>query len=514
MRHWPGLPVLVGLLICAGFEQARANEAQSLAHLIDRHVQARLDAEGIRRVPAADDAEFLRRVFLNLHGVVPSVQRAAEFLDSSDPEKRAKLIDELLASPQFGKHLGDVWHKYLISPQAGEQRGQTERFASWLAERFNQNAGWDRIVFELLTASGKMEENPAVTYLIEGRYPLSVTDLTDLTSRYFLGVRLNCAQCHDHPFVAWKRHEYWQMAAFFAQIQTPGRPKVVYLQGIRDDLHLSLAKLKDADAIEGLQVESAAFLGGPAYVPDGQKPHRVALAEWLTAPQNPFFARAMVNRLWWHFFGRGIVNPVDDMHAGNAPSHPELLAELSQRFVESGYDVKLLCRGIVSSQTYQQTSRPGAQPAAEAERFGRMSVKVLSAEQFYDSLVTILGPPAKTAGIDSRLGARYEFCQFFSGEGDYDPTAYQRGIPHALRLMNSPQFLGRNLSALVSRAAGSGRAADEVVDHLFLAILARRPTAAEWKQIREQWPEGDVPSSAYGELAWALLMSSEFSLNH
>ena len=209
------------LLICLSSAQAQVDEAGALSDLIDRHIQARLDAEGVKRLPAADDAEFLRRAFLDLHGLVPTEEQAAQFLDRSDSQKRAELIEELLGSPRFGEHFADVWRKYLISPLANEQRMQTDRFAAWMAGRFNNNDGWDRIVHDLLTATGKMDENPAVTYLIEGRNPLGVTDLTDLTSRYFLGVRLNCAQCHDHPFVAWKQQDYWGMAAFSLRFKRP-----------------------------------------------------------------------------------------------------------------------------------------------------------------------------------------------------------------------------------------------------------------------------------------------------
>jgi len=516
MWRLPSLPAATaGLLMCLAPEVVRGDDAATLAKLIDRHVNARLDSEGLTRVPQADDAEFLRRAFLDLHGVVPSGERAAKFLRSHDPEKRAQLIEELLASPRFGKHFGDVWRGRLISPLANEQRIQTERFADWLANRFNKNDGWDRIAFDLLTATGKIDENPAVTYLIEGRYPLSVTDLTDLSSRYFLGIRLNCAQCHDHPFVEWKRQDYWRMAAFFAPIQTPGRPKVVYLAGVRDDPKITLASLKDADAIEGLQLQPPIFLGGQEFKAGGDKTHRVALAEWITSQANPYFSRAMVNRTWWHFFGRGIVNPVDDMHAGNPPSHSELLDQLSQRFADSGFDLKLLCRAIASSRTYQQTSRSGKQADSEAKLFARMSIKVLTPEQLYDSLVAILGPPAKGSGIDIRLGARQEFCQFFAGDGDPDPTRYERGIPHLLRLMNSPQFAGRNVAALVLRIAPPNRSADEVVEQLFLAILARRPTTAEQDLVQDKLRDSDaLPQTVYRELAWALLMSSEFSLNH
>lgn len=508
------LPFVVGLLTGLANRPASANDAAGLAGLIDEHVQARLDSEGVRRLPRADDAEFLRRVFLDLHGVVPSPERAARFLDDGAPDKRSRLIDDLLAGRRFGEHLGDVWRQRLISPLANENRTHPERFAARLAERFNSNDGWDRIVSDLLTATGTMDENPDVTYLIEGRHPLGVGDLTDLTSRYFLGIRLNWAQCHDHPFVEWTQQDYWGMAAFFAQIQTPGRPKMVHRVGVRDNPLMTLSSLTDADTIDGFLLRPPTFLGGEQLQTGGETTHRRALARWTTSPENPYFARAAVNRAWWHVFGRGLVDPVDDMHAGNPASHPELLDLLSRRFVASGFDLKFLYRAILGSRTYQQTSRPGERPDREAELFARMSIKVLTAEQLYDSLVEILGPPGKAPGINTRFGARHEFMRFFAGDGDPDPTRYERGIPHLLRLMNSPQFAGRNLSALVSQAAPRGRPSDEAVDELFLTILARRPAAAERELARDHLGRAGGPSqAAYREMAWALLMSSEFSLN-
>jgi hypothetical protein len=492
---------------------AWGDERALLVELIDSQIQAALDAQGLKRAPTADDAEFLRRVTLDLQGVVPSAERAAAFLDSTEPDKRARLIDELLASSRFGEHMGDVWRGYLISPLASEQRLQTERFAEWLAARFNDNDGWNKIIYDLLTATGKIEENAAVAYLIEGRHPLGVTDLTDLSSRYFLGVRLNCAQCHDHPFVDWKQQDYWGMAAFFAQIQTPGRPKQVYRSGVQDDPRLTLTALADADMLEGFQPRPPTFLGGDVWPADTRTAYRAALARWVTSAENPYFARAAANRMWWHFFGRGIVNPVDDMHERNLPSHPQLLESLSRKLAESGFDLKLLCRAIANSRTYQQTSRPGPDADAEARQFARMSIKVLTPQQLYDSLETVLGPPAKTASVNARQGARHEFCQFFAGNADRDPIHYDRGIPHVLRLMNSPQFAGRNLDVLVSRLAAPGRSADEAIDGLFLTILARRPTHEERALVQEHLKTASERQAGYRQLGWALVSSSEFLLN-
>jgi hypothetical protein len=484
-------------------------DVAELASRIDRLVEARLEAEGLRPAEAADDAEFLRRVHLDLHGVVPTAEQAARFLADTDPARRTRLIDELLAGPRYGEYLGDVWQGYLISPLADDRRTRADRLRRWLADRFNTRT-WDRVATELLTAAGKLEENPAVSYLVEGRLPRTVPDLTDLTSRYFLGVRLSCAQCHDHPFVAWRRQDFWGMAAFFAQVQTPGKSKLVYQVGLRDDSALTLDSLVKDGTPDGFLSRPPTFLGGAEPRAAKGTPSRAALAAWMTAPDNPYFARAAANRTWARLFGRGIVNPPDDMHEANPPSHPELLDLLARRFVESGFDLKFLTRAVVLSRAYQRTSRPGSAPEQQAALFGRMSVKVLSAGQLYDSLVVALGPPERVRGADARQDPRDEFTQFFGEAGDPDPTAYRRGIPHLLRLMNSGQFAGRNAAA---RLARPGAAADDVAAGLFLTVLSRRPTADEAELFRRHAARVGAVEVAARELAWALVMTSEFSLN-
>ena len=510
--------LIIAVVVAVAHETLFAADADAaaLASLIDQHIDSRLRAERLRPAEPADDAEFLRRVYLDLHGVVPTREQANRFLSDSDLGKRSRLVDSLLGSPRYGEYMADVWEGYLISPLADDRRRRADRLREWLADEFNVRS-WDEIASKLLTATGKMEQNPAVTYLIEGRHPRSVTDLTDLTSRYFLGVRLNCAQCHDHPFVGWKRQDFWGMAAFFAQVQTPGRAKQVYQVGVVDDPRLTLAALKDAGMIDGFMPRAPSFLGGQESKV-GKGATRAALADWMTSPQNPFFARAAANRTWWRLFGRGIVQPVDDMHDGNPPSHPELLDLLARRFIESGFDLKFLTRAIVLSRAYQRTSRPSRTAAAaddkQAELFGRMSIKVLSSGQLYDSLKTVFGPPAKTAGADARGGRRPEFTQFFGEDDDPDPTAYRRGIPHLLRLMNSREFADGNLGSLIRQLTAAGRPPEDVASDLFLTILSRRPTADDQALFNSHLRRCGSAQDACRELAWALMMTSEFSLNH
>ncbi|HEY7152373.1 MAG TPA: DUF1549 and DUF1553 domain-containing protein [Gemmataceae bacterium] len=505
--------IALAVVIAASHESwAGEPDAAELAALIDRHVETRLKAERVPPAESASDAEFLRRVYLDLHGVVPTREQAARFLADTRIDRRARLVEALLDDSRYGEHLADVWQGYLISPLADDRRVRANQLRRWLAECFNSKT-WDHITTDLLTATGKMEENPAVIYLFEGRLPRNVVDLTDLTSRYFLGVRLSCAQCHDHPFVSWKQRDFWGMAAFFTQVQTPGKPKRVYQVGIKDYPELTLDSLKNG-APDGFLSCPPTFLGRDSPPADRQTTNRAALAAWLTSAKNPYFARAMANRTWWRLFGRGLVNPVDDMHAANEASHPELLDLLAQRFAESGFDHKFLTRAIVSSRAYQRTSRAGDALDRQAALFGRMSVKVLSAGPLYDSLVAILGSPVRKPGGGPQRDARAEFVQFFSDDGDPDPTAYRRGIPHLLRQMNSDQFAGRNVSALVARLARRGRSADEVAGDLVLTILSRRPTADEQKLFRAHAARAESLETAARELAWALLMTSEFSLNH
>jgi hypothetical protein len=290
----------------------------------------------------------------------------------------------------------------------------------------------------------------------------------------------------------------------------------VYEKGVVDDPQLTLANLKDAGVPDGFIQRAPTFLGGQKLAPATRtNTHRAALAEWITARENPYFARAMVNRTWWRLFGRAIVQPVDDMHEANAPSHPQLLDLLSRKFVESGFDLKFLTRAIVLSRAYQRTSQPGESADQQAALFGRMSLKVLSAGQLYDSLETICGPAAKVTGIDVRQGVRWEFTQFFGESGDPDPVAYRRGIPHLLRQMNSGQFAGRNLDGLVTRLdTAADRSPEGIASDLFLTILSRRPTENELRQAKSYVNRSGSAAGGLRELAWVLIMTSEFSLNH
>ena len=349
-------------------------------------------------------------------------------------------------------------------------------------------------------------------------------EATDLVAKAFLGVRLQCAQCHDHPFADWSHADYWGVAAFFTQTRIsdkfPGNPSPAATKnedasqvgsrwGVQDIEHTN-DKHKHPD--RGLDLPPTYLRGDRARLVAGET-RRQAFARWLTAADNPWFARAMVNRIWAQLFGRGLVNPVDDLSSDNPASHPELFEGLTAQFVAHGYDVKFLIRAICHTVAYQRSSAgPADENEAESEfDYRRMQVKVCSPEQLFDALLELLGPE----GMDHRGRvdrARDGFVELFTTDDEHDAINYRRGIPQALKLMNHWTYE----KALARRAEQEtqGRSQAEAIERLYLLTLSRHPDAAESKLAAEYVNRyEDQPARGYAGLLWALMNSSEFTLN-
>jgi Protein of unknown function (DUF1549)/Protein of unknown function (DUF1553) len=492
--------------------------AVELARHIDRAIADKLKAEKVEASPRCSDEEFLRRVYLDITGKIPTAAKAAEFLDSKDSDKRAKLIDELLDSKDYGRHMADIWQALLLPRNADNLRLRQyyPSMTRWLEKELNDGTGWDKIVKNILTATGEVtadKTGPAVYWIAN----LQADKATDNVTRMFLGVQLQCAQCHNHPFTDYKQAEYWETAAFFLKVRPDGNPKAAAKQG------------RAVKIVEGKQIvanrrrlpESAKilppkFLGGERpKVKDGE-PLRPLLANWLATEKNPYFSRAMANRLWSQFFGRGIVMPVDDMHDGNVATHPELLADLAGQFAASGFDVKYLIRAICNSDTYQRSSKPyKGNEDHPAELYARQTVRPLTPEQLYDSLTMLVGAPGNRGprakqNPRGQGNAREQFINFFSAEDGADVTEYQAGIPQVLRLMNAPQL---NNAAVLQPLIRGGKGQAEVVEKLYLTVLARRPTAEEKEMVAKFLKKDTEPRSGYAGVLWVLMQSSEFALN-
>ncbi len=527
--------VVLGLLVAVCLFFARSDYAaekvqnnaiavRDLAGVVDRGVNERLQAEKVPPSALADDAEFLRRVSLDIAGVIPTADRAAAFLDSKDPNKRSALIDELLASPKYGRHMADIWQGMLVPINSDNRRLDPDPMGKWLAERFNRNQTWDKLVYDLLTATGNQEENGAVTFFVGNP---TADKMTDAVTRLFLGIQLQCAQCHNHPFTSWKQTEYWGMAAFFMKV-SPDRAQQAAKKGIPPGVNESGRALGKKNKLpESAKILPARFLTGETpKMPTGE-PYRPVLAKWLTSASNPYFAKAMVNRMWGQFFGRGIVNAIDNMHDDNPASHPEVMKALTQQFTESGFDLKYLIRAICNSETYQRSSKPAGNNASYATLFGHMNIKTLSPEQLYDCLVQVTGNA--TGPLEARMAKkapaaallkkgplanpRANFAAFFRTSEEPDPTEYEGGIPQALRLMNSPQY--NRKAELLDKAMQAGATTEQVVEKLYLGTVSRRPTSEERERLLAFVDKnGSDQRKALSDVLWVLLNSSEFTLNH
>lgn len=488
---------------------AKQRDSQQLARLIDQEVHSQLKAKDLHAADPASDAEFLRRVFLDLHGAIPALDQVEAFLNDTDPNKRARLIDALLADEQYGRNFGEIWFRALVpANQPRDDNSPPELFHAWLIKSFNANKPWDRMTYALLTATAttrkEVPDNPAVIwYMVDSTKTLEVTDATDRVSQLFLGIRMNCAQCHNHPFVDLKRRDYWGMAAFFTKITR--RPGFGLFETSDDRMKVKLP--------ESAQVVPARFLGGDEPKLDPNEPARPVLAKWVTAPDNPYFARATVNRIWAHLFGRGIVHPFDDMHEKNVPSHPELLQILTEEFVASGYDVKHLIRAICQSAAYQRSSVPHDSTLGEPQWLAHRPVRLLTPWQLYDSLARLTLMPSSAAN-DEKSRRKYtetrgKFIRFFNTNDETDPFAYERGIPQALQMLNATRFEG-----LLGEVVGSAKTPSDVIDRLYFRVLARRPAPAESARMLAHVKTATRPEDGYADVLWVLLQSSEFTTNH
>ncbi|MBI2806326.1 MAG: DUF1553 domain-containing protein [Planctomycetes bacterium] len=495
-------------------------DGAALTRLIDQEINKRITQEKAKSSGLCDDAEFARRVYLDLVGVIPTGEKLAAFLASKDANKRAKLIDELLADSRFGSHVAEQWANVMIPRESNNRLLNSKPLEAWLADHFNKNTPLNKTVYSLITASGPVGENPAGVYFVGNP---TVDKITDNVTRVFLGVQLQCAQCHNHPFTDWKQTEYWAMASFFMKTRMSATPQQAAKKGkalIVSEVNTGKGRGKKGGLPASAKIVPAKFLQGESPKLNTSEPYRPVLAKWMTSPDNKFFARAMVNRFWYQLFGRGIVNPVDDMHDDNTATHPELLATMTEQFKLNSFDVKFLVRAICNSQVYQRSSHTVADAdSVDHELYAQRQMRVMSPGQMYDSLTTILGAVKGKAGAKTKkqpkkgpASPRDAFITFFRVE-EGNPLEYQSGIPQALRMMNSP-FTNRAefIAADITRAA---KTPAEAIERIYLAAVSRRPTAAELERLTTYARRpGSTPRTAYGDILWALLNTSEFVLNH
>jgi hypothetical protein len=503
------------------------DDASRVAAKVDEIIAAAQARADVRPAPLANDATFLRRVSLDVAGKIPVVNDARRFLADRSPHKRAAALERLLESPGYVNFFTTKWLELLV-PEAQadfQSRYLSLGMHSWLRKQFAANVPYDKMARELLTMPmGNRNVNmnpydnsgpvsPMNFYLAKKAKP---EELAASVARLFLGVRLECAQCHDHPFGKWKREEFWSQAAFFAGLK--GRSQGDFFFGplteVSDRRELTIPNTD--------RVAQARFLDGKMPRWKFKVSARTSLAEWMTAKDNPFFSRAIANRMWAHFFGVGLVEPIDDLVDDNLPSHPEVLDLLAREFAAHDFDLKFLIRTIVLTQAYQRSSVTDPASPSDPRLHARMAVKGLTAEQLYDSLCV-------AAGIRDNMPFQQRIYQFGTTRQQFQDrftdqekkTEYHTSIPQALTMMNNQviidathpdrgEVLGAIVAAPFMKNAGK-------IEALFLASLARKPTPDELSKFLGYVEKGGAVKNekkALADLFWALLNSTEFKFNH
>jgi hypothetical protein len=533
--------------------QLPSGPAYELAAAINKEIDAALAQAKVPASPLADDAEFLRRVCLDLNGTVPTYDRTIAFLMDADPQKRAKLIDELLTRPEYGKLFARQWADLLIKRDFdSNKRLDTAPFVNWLADKLSNGAGWDAVVRDILTSSGKEADTPqAIFYLAnqDNNQP-SPAKLVGATGNLFMGIQIQCAECHVHPGVdKWAQKDFWGMAAFFAHVvadrekndkgrPTPGtamihevekkaspRPMVAKKTGEKEVKPGGTITIPDpTDNKKSVGTAKAKFFEGPMPALKSA-PYRATLANWVTSTQDKYFAANAVNRLWAHLFARGLVQPVEEMHDGNPASHPAVLQMLADALVKNGYDQKFVLRVLCNTRAYQRTSRPLPENAeADEKLLARMPVKVVGAHELLASLVAVTGfgeadsqgrrPMRPMNNNPKRPDGPVTLTRFFdTREYDDDPTDFPFGVPQVLKLMNT-NLTNRAGEAAARVAKSTGGDRSRVIEDLYLTALTRRPKPAELERMSAYVARQSSPQQGYAGVMWALLNSAEFVSNH
>jgi hypothetical protein len=535
------------LLVCVGLLSLPLHAQEPLRSVIDSELRQVWEREKITPPAATDDATFLRRVYLDLNGVVPTVDEAKAFLDDPSAEKRGQLIEKLLASPRYAVHQTDLWDMvYFGRRPPGYDSPKREGFKKWLQSAFEQNLPYDQLARALLKAEGNTAEQGAPMYLLQ--YDRHPEDAAVAVSQTFLGVQLQCARCHDHPYEPWQQNDFYGMAAFFARLVRVQAGQVEKLDKLfvgemnTGEVKFTGAAIDAKAGKEGIPVKpkflAAAALEEPDFSAEfkdekrpkeGEPPpppkfsRKDKLAEWITSPENRLFARAAVNRIWSQYMGRGLVHPVDNMSESNPPSHPQLLERLTQEFVAHQFDMKWLIREIVSSQSYQLAAS-GEVAEAQPQWFQRARVRPLSAEELLESWRIATGYDQWLAASGKKPeggrlhGLTFDYLRIYFGEPNNGVGDFQGGLHEHLYLNNGelPRLLVFDKGSFLESLASAEEPVESRVERLFLATLSRRPSDQERAKFVEYLsiPEKQKLPEVVREAAWALLTCSEFRFNH
>ena len=493
------------------------DKPKAQVNYIDELVNLKLKKLRIEPSGKSSDEAFLRRLYVDLVGMVPTEEEYTRFMTSTDPAKRDKLIDELLGRKEFTEVWVSKWAEWLMMRSSNQTSLKSiTLYYTWLSEQIADNVPLDKMVREILGANGGTFKNPPTNFYQIEPDRLKVAENV---AQIFMGMRTQCAQCHNHPFDRWTMDDYYSFAAFFSQIgRKTGedyREQIVFNSGGGEVNHLV-----------GGRVMPPVFLGGgPADV--AGKDRRVVLADWLASPKNPYFAQNFVNRIWHHFFNIGIVEPVDDVRVSNPASNSPLLAELAKRFTESNYDFKGLVRDICRSEAYQRSTEKNATNATDERNFASQTLRRIKAESMLDIISQVTSTQDKFPRLP--LGARA--VQIADGAtSTYFLTTFGRAtretacscevkmeptLSQALHLMNGDTTNNKiQQGGLIAALQKEKVPPEQIVEKLYIRALSRKPTADEAAALKSLFVEGSDHKRALDDIFWALLNSREFLFNH
>ncbi len=493
---------------------------------VDTHVFNKLKMLSIPPSELCSDSDFVRRAYLDLCGILPNAAEVKAFLESKDSDKRGKLIDRLLERSEYADFWTLKWSDVFRSNRKTIQLKGIHVFQHWLHSHIAGNTPFDAVIKEMLTASGSTFANPPANYYRVARDP---QNLAETTAQLFFGVRMQCAKCHNHPFERWTQDDYYHLAAFFAQVkqkkdpmESGPTPKDVGAEIIYSDRTSNVTQPRTG------KVMPPKFLGGaiPTIAPGQDR--RVALANWVTAGDNPFFARSTVNRIWYHLNGKGIVDPVDDFRDSNPSCNDELLDALAKDFVASKYNVKHLIKVIMTSRTYQLSAQTTDLNKDDNKYFSHAVTRLLSAEPLLDAICTVTEVPEKFPGMPAGTrtvqlpdgDANHPFLKAFGQPARELACECERegdsNLGQALQLINGPTVNEklRNANNRVGRLLGAKLSETAILTDLYLSTLSRPPTERDVAIALAHVGRSPDKRKAWEDVHWALLNSKEFLFRH
>lgn len=513
---------------------ATVENLPTAVNYVDEHVFKRLKDVGIPPSELCDDETFLRRVTIDIAGRLPTIEETESFLASKVEKKRSQVIDRLLSSPGYADYFANKWTT-LLKNRRDDASDITSNFAfhAWLRDSLLENKPYDQIVRELLAATGTVVGNPPVAWYKRVKDP---KDQLEDVSQLFLGVRLQCAQCHHHPFERWSQDDYYSLSAFFSRV---GRKPT----GVRgEDLIFHQRGIATAKNVRsGIDLKPKALGDDVGEISADEDP-RLKLADWMKSPRNPFFAKAVVNRYWKHFFKTGLIEPEDDIRDTNPPSNPELLSALEKQFIESEFDLKELVRTITNSTTYQLSSKPNSYNIVDNQNYSRFYPRRLQAEVLFDSIDDVTGAKTTFANLppgtraialpDNSYNKSTQFLRVFGRPDSTSVCECERvqssSLAQSLHLINSSEMKSKLTyrGGRIESLAKDEIPITEKVEKLYLSAFSRKPTEREI-EIAVKYLEAPAIDASEKpvtgqqalkqnlmDLAWALMNTKEFMFNH